>query len=226
MEQMDRETGRYVTDGRLYSLNDMVKAGCGDCEGCSACCRGMGNSVTLNPLDSFLITSNLGKTFEMLLDGYIELGVENGLILPHLKMRETDDACAFLNESGRCSIHRFRPGICRIFPLGRDYKKDGIRYIFLVNGCQKKNRTKVKVQKWIDTPDVQENERFLWKWHFFCKGLQTKIIQGKDGEMAKAASMYVLKTFYLEDYESQAGFYGQFQKRLDQGLRDWDIDLQ
>ena len=32
-----------VSDGRLYSSRDMVKAGCDDCKGCSACCRGMGS---------------------------------------------------------------------------------------------------------------------------------------------------------------------------------------
>lgn len=31
-----------ISDGRLYDENDMVKAGCDDCKGCSACCRGMG----------------------------------------------------------------------------------------------------------------------------------------------------------------------------------------
>ena len=159
MEQREQNPG--ATDGKFYSLNDMVKAGCGDCEGCSACCRGMGSSIIVNPLDSFLITENLGKTFEELLAGYYELGVENGLILPHLNMREKDDTCIFLTQEGRCSIHGFRPGICRIFPLGRSYGKDGIQYIFLTNGCRKKNRTKVKVQKWIDTPDIRENERFL-----------------------------------------------------------------
>lgn len=34
-----------ISDGRLYGLNDMVKADCRDCEGCSACCRGMGLSL-------------------------------------------------------------------------------------------------------------------------------------------------------------------------------------
>ena len=31
-----------ISDGRLYSSGDMVKADCHDCAGCSACCRGMG----------------------------------------------------------------------------------------------------------------------------------------------------------------------------------------
>ena len=40
-----------ISDGRLYSSGDMVKADCHDCKGCSACCRGMGNSIILDPMD-------------------------------------------------------------------------------------------------------------------------------------------------------------------------------
>ena len=38
-----------ISDGRLYSSGDMVKVDCHDCEGCSACCQGMGNSIILDP---------------------------------------------------------------------------------------------------------------------------------------------------------------------------------
>ncbi len=40
-----------ISDGNLYIANDMVKADCRDCEGCSACCRNMGNSLQLDPYD-------------------------------------------------------------------------------------------------------------------------------------------------------------------------------
>ena len=33
-----------ISDGKLYGSGDMVKVGCDDCRGCSACCRGMGSS--------------------------------------------------------------------------------------------------------------------------------------------------------------------------------------
>mgnify|MGYP006990369988 CR=1 FL=1 len=32
-------------DMKLYDLNDMVKAGCRDCQGCCDCCCGMGQSI-------------------------------------------------------------------------------------------------------------------------------------------------------------------------------------
>ena len=42
-----------ISDGKLYRAEDLVRAGCGGCEGCSACCRHMGESVILDPLDIY-----------------------------------------------------------------------------------------------------------------------------------------------------------------------------
>ena len=50
-----------ISDGKLYDANDMVKADCKGCEGCSACCRGMGKSIVLDPLDVHHLTIGLGE---------------------------------------------------------------------------------------------------------------------------------------------------------------------
>ena len=63
-----------ISDGNLYTANDMVKADCRDCEGCSACCRNMGNSLQLDPYDIWQLSTGLGKNLEeMLQSGWIEL---------------------------------------------------------------------------------------------------------------------------------------------------------
>mgnify|MGYP003376765255 CR=1 FL=1 len=49
---MEREIDmKQVSDGKLYGANDLVKVGCNDCQGCSDCCQGMGNSILLDPFD-------------------------------------------------------------------------------------------------------------------------------------------------------------------------------
>ena len=53
-----------ISDGKLYSSNDMVKADTGNCQGCSACCRGMGKSIILDPFDIYQLTTNLHKSME------------------------------------------------------------------------------------------------------------------------------------------------------------------
>ncbi|GKH32254.1 YkgJ family cysteine cluster protein [Muricomes sp. OA1] len=135
-----------ISDGRLYGPNDMVRADCGGCEGCPAsCCRGMGNTIVLDPLDVFRMTTALGAKFEELLIDKIELNVADGLILPNLKMDGEGESCVFLNSQGRCSIHDARPGICRIFPLGRYYEDRDFRYFLQTHECLKENRAKIKV---------------------------------------------------------------------------------
>ena len=203
-----------ISDGKLYTANDMVKAGCNDCVGCSACCRMMGDSIILDPLDLHNLTGGLKKTFEQLLEeGCIALRVVDGLILPHLNMVGAEEKCSFLNEEGRCEVHAFRPGFCRLFPLGRVYDEEGFRYFLQVNECTYKNRTKVKVKKWMDVQDVGRYERFVADWHFFQKEWQAELNACEDLEARKQVSMLILREFYMRPYGTE-DFYGEFEERI------------
>ena len=100
-----------ISDGRLYGLNDMVKAGCDDCQGCFACCCGMGSSIVLDPYDMHRLTRGLGQTAAQLLVDKLELNVVDGIVQPNIRMGgEYDGRCGFLNAGGRCSIHPYRSG--------------------------------------------------------------------------------------------------------------------
>ena len=111
-----------ISDGKLYTAGDLAKVGCQDCEGCCDCCCQMGDTIILDPLDVWQLMQGRGKSFEQLLDESLDLHVQDGVILPNLKMAGEKEQCVYLNEKGRCSIHPFRPGICRLFPLGRFYE--------------------------------------------------------------------------------------------------------
>lgn len=203
-----------ISDGKKYGLEDMVRADCAGCAGCSACCQGMGTSVVLDPFDVFRLKAGTGQSFEELLKNSLELNVVDGIILPNLKMSGESGACAFLNEEGRCSIHAYRPGICRIFPLGRLYENGTFRYILQVHECRKEQRSKVKVKKWIDTPDVKRYDSYISRWHYFLKALQKLAREDEDGSVAKTVSMYVLKQFYLTEFNSDRDFFEQAEVRI------------
>ena len=98
-----------ISDGKLYSSNDMARTDCKGCDGCSACCHGMGSSIVLDPLDVYRLSINLSKPVNELLAGPLELNVADGIILPNLKMTGTKEACSFLDADGRCTVHAFRP---------------------------------------------------------------------------------------------------------------------
>lgn len=204
-----------ISDGKLYCNNDMVKAGCGGCKNCSSCCREMGSSIILDPLDLMRLCTELKQSFDELMDNAIELSVVDGIILPNIKMNGSDESCTFLNSDGRCSIHPFRPGICRLFPLGRFYEKESFRYFLQIRECPKPHKSKVKIRKWIDMPDIGKYEKYISDWHYYLKELQERITAPGGAELIKTFSMYVLKAFYQQPYDADKDFYEQFYRRLE-----------
>lgn len=204
-----------ISDGRLYGPNDMVKADCHGCEGCSQCCRGMGNSIILDPLDVYRLARGLQKELPELIGVAVELNVVDGVILPNLTMGGEEEACTFLNEAGRCSIHAFRPGICRLFPLGRYYENGSFKYFLQTQECTEKIRTKIKVSKWIDTPELEKNQAFITTWHYLLNQVEELVAESEDENFRKNLNMFLLNTFYMAPYDVQKDFYEQFWERLE-----------
>ena len=198
----------------LYDGNDMVKIGCHDCEGCSSCCRGMGQSILLDPGDLFWLQQATGQSFAQLMQEKIELYVEDGLILPAVKMREDTDCCGFLTAEGRCGIHAFRPGLCRLFPLGRNYDENGLRYFVLEDACTVRNRTKVKIRKWLGVAEPARYEAFLTTWHDLRREARDRIAEQRSDEFARQINVKLLEIFYRPVYDTAGDFYEQFAERM------------
>lgn len=203
-----------ISDGRLYGPGDMVKAGCNDCVGCSKCCHDMVDTIILFPLDSYYLQKGLGKAFGEMIEKEVELNVVDGIVLPNLKMTEKGNCCAFLDEKGRCSIHAFRPDLCRLFPLGRYYENGDFRYFLQVGQCERPH-TKVKVSKWIDAPNPVKNKEYLLRWHNLLEVAQELLLDNGDEELSKNLSVAVLNVFYLRPYDVTEDFYPQFAERAE-----------
>lgn len=243
------ETLEELSDGKLYTANDLVKIGTDDCRGCADCCR-MGPVIVLDPLDVFELNRFLGQSFEELLNDTIELKVIDGLILPVLKLvkkservsehsgtegslehnsedgqsgyaqpqltelEEEPMVCPYLGEDGRCSIHAFRPGICRLYPLGRSWENGDFRYILQVNECTHCTGTKIKVKKWLGVPNLGAYEDFCRDWHNLLSAVH-RILEGTDPEsrLRNQICVYLLQQFYLCDWNVD-DFYEVFAMRL------------
>jgi len=200
-----------LTDGKLYRSSDMARLGCNDCEGCSACCKGMGNSVVLDPYDVWRLTRGLGVTFSEMIGKQIMLSVVDGLILPSLNMENQTGACPFLNGEGRCSIHAFRPGICRLFPLGRYYHDGGFSYVLMTGECKKENRSKIKIDKWLGESNLKAYERFVMQWKNILEKTRELLRQTSDMEEQKKISVSLLEKYYITPCGSD--FFAEFGVR-------------
>lgn len=211
-----------ISDGNIYRANDMVRLGCSDCDGCHACCQGMGDSLVLDPFDIYMLNKGTNMSFEELLaGGYIELSQHKGVILPNIKM---EPKCRFLDENGRCSIHEFRPGICRLFPLGRIYEENGFGYFLQVNECKKTNRTKVKIKKWLGITSLYDYEKYILVWHKYVSDIEEAARNYMCNNGSRDAASYevvlskmnsdTLRKFYIAPYNIDEDFYSQFMDRM------------
>ncbi|MFA9465281.1 MAG: YkgJ family cysteine cluster protein [Velocimicrobium sp.] len=205
-----------ISDGKLYEINDLVKVGCDGCEGAAFCCHGMGNSVVLDPFDIYRLTENQEETWEDLFVDKIELKVVDGIILPNLKMTGKSESCVYLEENGRCSIHRYRPGFCRIFPLGRYYENHDFKYFLQIKECKNTHRMKTKINKWVDTKNFKEYKSFLIDWHYFLNEIEDMVNEDTDDKVAKIVNLHILNNFYGKRYERDFDFYSQFMQRLEE----------
>ena len=209
----------------FYSSQDMARLHTDKCMGCGKCCRGMGDSIHLDPYDLFQLCKNLHTTAdELIRRGAIAFHTQEGLTLPHLAMSQETDACTFLGENGLCSIHTFRPGICRLFPLGRNYDADtrSFQYFIVEDGCDIPGKAKVKISKWLGVDKLPAYEKYISEWHYFIKDVQKKFapdpITGavSDPEYLKQLSLFILKVFFLAPYDYEGSFYETFEIRLGQ----------
>ena len=200
-----------ISDGRKYRAGDMVRADCRGCVGCSARCHNMGSSIVLDPMDVWRLTKAADKSPEELFDSALELNVVDGLILPNLKMTGEERACVFLSGEGRCTVHEFRPGFCRMFPLGRYYENRSFWYFLQIHECPK-NKTKIKVEKWLGISDIRRYEAYINDWHYFLKDIE-EALEGYGEEERRQMSLYLLRQFYLSPYPRDE-FYSEFDRRL------------
>ena len=197
---------------RFYDLNDLVRTDCHDCMGCSSCCRDMGDSILLDPYDAYQFQKQ-GKPMTALLEsGVVALTVWEGMILPHLQMNEATGACSFLSAEGRCGIHDSRPGICRLFPLGRNFADGKMNYFLLEDACGKRNRSKIRVSRWLGIEPADAYHAFVLNWHDFRREM-VDILAEAEEEQAKQLNLYLLRTFFLTSYDTTAEFYPQFGER-------------
>lgn len=193
---------------RLYSAQDMVRIRSSECAGCGACCRGMGDTIALDPYDVWQLAAGTGRTFEELMGAGIDLHVEEGVILPHLMMREDTKGCSFLAKDGKCAVHAYRPGICRLFPLGREFHDDGVSYFIVPEGCVKGGLSKVRIGKWLGIADLPRYERFKREWHLLVQRLRARLAAEPSDEVRRNVNVYFLQTFYMTPYGGAAAAGG------------------
>ncbi len=203
---------------RYYKSHELARVDIHNCTSCSKCCHNMGQSILLTPWDIHQISKNTGLTFLELLDGPVELHVDGGLVFPNIRMMvgpdskdENDLTCPYLNKDGRCFIHDYRPGVCRLFPLGRKYEDDNqVSYFILEDACPCETKSKIKIEKHLGIDHYKAYESYMVAYKDLQRKLITRIYY--HNEEAENINKLYLENLFVKEYPEE--FYTEAIKRI------------
>ena len=135
------------------------------CSGCGKCCRER-EDILLSPIDLFRIVKHTGKTAKEVIDGYCEVYVGDHSKLPivRIRPREYRKTCPF-NDKGKCSIHKCKPTVCGLYPLGRVMNAETKQYSYFMQPVDCGNRRETHtVREWLESFSLLDEEPANIAW--------------------------------------------------------------
>lgn len=129
-----------------------------DCKRCGKCCKGRGENgeqILVSPLDIYNGAKELGITAEEFADKYVSfhIGRKSGLVVGTLATdyKGTCKLLSYENGLAKCMIHKAKPIICALHPLGvihgyDNIDEDGSNLYLLTEPCRTSRQTNRKIK--------------------------------------------------------------------------------
>ena len=200
------------------------------CDMCGKCCINR-EDILLNAKDVY----NMAKELQMepvdMFKKYCEtyIGESSRIPIVRIKPRGSIKRCPLMKEH-KCSVHKAKPTVCAMFPIGRCIQMDAsnrnaeisigdIRYIFTDPGCGDDSETHT-VREWLGDFGIPLEDEFFLAWNQMISELGTIFHKGEkvlseEGMMAAWNLTFV--KIYL-DYDMTKEFLPQFKENAEEVL--------
>jgi Fe-S-cluster containining protein len=146
------------------------------CRGCGKCCKNR-DDILLTARDLHNIARDLGITAAETVNRYCEsyIGGTSRIPVVRLRSRGPEKACPLL-WNRRCKVHRAKPVVCALFPLGRAYagpagsgaggspSEIGPRYFVQSAACGSQAHTHT-VRSWLEKFGIPAEDDFYVLWN-------------------------------------------------------------
>ena len=195
------------------------------CTQCGLCCLNR-EDILLSPMDMFRISKELklppAKFFAQYCEAYI--GDNTRIPIVRLQPLGEERRCPLL-KNHKCSVHKVKPSVCGMFPLGRyiaiekdDYSAEGVgksevKYLMQPIECGDTSQTHT-VREWLADFDIKlEDEAFI-RWHQTIAKVSTKIRElEKIWDMVTMMEVwFMIRAFLYERYDTEEAFMPQFEE--------------
>lgn len=207
-KDLERFQKNTLKPGDTFSFN---------CDMCGDCCRKRREPILLTGFDIFHAAQVMGVTMEEIMEKYLEGYVGSDSHLPLYVLTERlDGSCRFLRK-GRCMIHKSKPVVCALFPLGRmyDVRDDSFHYFVNAGNChpnQGPGKTWT-LEEWLDEFNIRETERMTLAWNKLITELAQKTCRMPKEDISGWLLNKLLTIMYL-GYDTRLPYIEQTERRM------------
>ena len=225
---MNIETFRDL-ESMTIGLDDTFKF---HCDQCGKCCTNR-EDIILSPMDIFKMAKELKISTVDFFHEYCVFNIGDHTRLPIVRLAsEGKDCHCVLLKNHRCSVHKVKPAVCAMFPLGRymslekdEYNAESIstskvKYLLQPLECGDDSEEHT-VREWLCGFDIKlEDEAFVeWQKAISRFSKKMKELERKHDMLTMMEIWFVVRVVLYLQYDTTIDFQPQFKTNTENLLK-------
>lgn len=202
------------------------------CDQCGKCCTHR-EDIILSPMDIFKMAKELKMTPVEFYHEYCVFNIGEHTRMPIVRLAsEGKDTHCVLLKNHRCSVHKVKPAVCAMFPLGRymsfekdDYNAEAIdtskvKYLLQPPECGDESETHT-VREWLSGFDIKLEDEAFVQWQKAISRFSSKFkeLEKKQDMLTMMEIWFVVRASLYLQYDTSKEFLPQFNYNVENLLK-------
>ena len=202
------------------------------CDQCGKCCTNR-EDIILSPMDIFKMAKDLKMTPVEFYHEYCVFNIGEHTRMPIVRLAsEGKDTHCVLLKNHRCSVHKVKPAVCAMFPLGRymsfekdDYNAESIdtskvKYLLQPPECGDESETHT-VREWLSGFDIKLEDEAFVQWQKAISRFSSKFkeLEKKQDMLTMMEIWFVVRVSLYLQYDTSKDFLPQFNYNVENLLK-------
>ena len=202
------------------------------CDQCGKCCTHR-EDIILSPMDIFKMAKELKMTPVEFYHEYCVFNIGEHTRMPIVRLAsEGKDTHCVLLKNHRCSVHKVKPAVCAMFPLGRymSFEKDDynaeiidtskVKYLLQPPECGDESETHT-VREWLSGFDIKLEDEAFVQWQKAISRFSNKFkeLEKKQDMLTMMEIWFVVRVSLYLQYDTSKEFLPQFNYNVENLLK-------
>ena len=202
------------------------------CDQCGKCCTHR-EDIILSPMDIYKMAKELKMTPVEFYHEYCVFNIGEHTRMPIVRLAsEGKDTHCVLLKNHRCSVHKVKPAVCAMFPLGRymsfekdDYNAESIdtskvKYLLQPPECGDESETHT-VREWLSGFDIKLEDEAFVQWQKAISRFSNKFkeLEKKQDMLTMMEIWFVVRVSLYLQYDTSKDFLPQFNYNVENLLK-------